>query len=194
MDAQKKEKLYIDLIARADRISPYYLLFGRVPGREGEVRVQLKTPTSLFDCYESSYINRIHFEIKSRVQNQQVMTGQIEAMDYLTEEVHKAKECCTGTSNLKSECVICAWTEGAVVAFLQVEGFDQVVEIETNGQIASEPDCVCSSEPADNSQERCMGTNCVEKQVGVGDFLKNFPQIIKFISRFEYDLISFDTI
>jgi len=99
-----------------------------------------------------------------------VVTGQIEAMDYLTEEVHKAKECCTGTTNFKSECVTCAWTEEAVVAFLQVEGFDQMEDIETNDQILSEPDCVCSSEPADNYQATCMGTNCVEKQVGVGDF------------------------
>ena len=158
------------MIARADSISPYYLLFGRVPGSEREVKVKLKMPESLFDCYETAYISRIHFEIRSRLENSHTVTGQIEAMDYLTEEVHKAKECCTGTTNFKSECVTCAWTEEAAVAFLQVEGFDQVEEIETNGQILSEPDCVCSSEPADNYQATCMGANCVEKQVGVGDF------------------------
>jgi len=158
------------VIARADSISPYYLLFGRVPGSEREVKVKLKMPESLFDCYETAYISRIHFEIRSRLENSHTVTGQIEAMDYLTEEVHKAKECCTGTTNFKSECVTCAWTEEAAVAFLQVEGFDQVEEIETNGTILSEPDCVCDSEPADNYQETCMGTNCVEKQVGVGGF------------------------
>ena len=141
-----------------------------MPGSEREVKVELKMPESLFDCYETAYISRIHFEVKSRVQNQQVVTGQIAALNYLTEEVRKAKVCCEGTSNLKSECVTCAWTEEAAVAFLQVEGFDQVAEIETNGQILSEPDCVCESEPVDNYQQSCVGTNCVEKQVGVGDF------------------------
>jgi len=79
------------VIARADSISPYYLLFGRVPGSEREVKVKLKMPESLFDCYETAYISRIHFEIRSRLENSHTVTGQIEAMDYLTEEVHKPK-------------------------------------------------------------------------------------------------------
>src|SRR6056297_1252590 len=54
------EEIWQEVIARADSISPYYLLLGRVPGREGEVKVEVKMPASVFDCYESSYITRIH--------------------------------------------------------------------------------------------------------------------------------------
>jgi hypothetical protein len=85
--------------------------------------VQLKMPASLFDCYESSYIARIHFEINRRMQNQGTVMGLIEGMNYLTDEVRKAKVCCEGTTNLKSECVTCSWTQEAVNAYFHLEGF-----------------------------------------------------------------------
>jgi hypothetical protein len=176
--ASRVDEIWQEVIARADSISPYYLLFGRVPGDEGEVKVELKMPMSLFDCYESSYIARIHFEIKRRVQDQPIVTGQIEAMNYLTGEVRRAKVCCEGTTNLKSECVTCSWTLEAVNAFLDLEGFDQEVAIETDGEVLPADDCVCETEPADVYQEACVGSNCVAKQVGIAEFevyLNSYP-------------------
>ncbi len=151
---------------------------GRVPGTRGEVKVELKMPASLFDCYESSYIARVDFEINRRVQNQGTVTGLIEGMNYLTDEVRKAKVCCEGTTNLKSECVTCSWTEEAVNAFLDLEGFDQEVSIETDGDVLPADDCVCETEPADEYQEACVGSNCVARQVGIAEFevyLNSYP-------------------
>jgi hypothetical protein len=162
---QGVEDIWPEVIQAADAISPYYLLLGRVPGREREVKVELKMPGSLFDCYESSYIARIHFEIKRRVQNQGTVTGQIEAMEYLTEEVRKAKVCCEGTTNLKSECVTCSWTKSEIKDFFSLEGFDTTKTMISSIIHTDTLACVCENDKyASTYTSVCEGNNCVEIQ------------------------------
>jgi len=133
------------------------------------VKLEMDLPESLFDCYESSYITRIHFEIKRRVQNQKVVTGQLEAMGYLTEEVHKAMECCTGTTNFKSECVTCAWLKSDIKDYFKLHGFDTTKTMFSGIQQMDSLDCVCDNDYSSTFTSICEGINCIEVQTNLSD-------------------------
>lgn len=98
------------------------------------------------------------------------MTDQITGVKFLKEEVRKAKLCLKVTTNLQSECVTHLWMHEAEYAFLQIQSFEQEEAIETKASILNKSDWFGKTEPADPYQQICMGTNCVEKQVGIRDF------------------------
>jgi len=52
---QRFEEIWQEVITRADSISPYYLLFGRVPGYQDSLKIQVKLPIALMDCFDFDY-------------------------------------------------------------------------------------------------------------------------------------------
>lgn len=105
------------------------------------------------------------------------MTDQITGVKFLREEVRKAKLWLKVTTNLQSECVIYLWMQEAEYAFLQIQSFEQEEAIETKASILIESDWFGKTKPADPYQQNCMGTNCVEKQVGIRGF-KIYPSSV----------------
>ena len=113
------------MIARADSISPYYLLFGRVPGRDGELKVELKMPAgSIFRCFDAqniSYFESVHsFSGMGYISD--LVAKIINTMEKLTFEIEKLKKCCE--ENLKTEtCVLCPDNIFEFRSFLEANGF-----------------------------------------------------------------------
>ena len=121
---QGVEDIWPEVIQEANAISPYYLLLGRVPGREGEVKVKLKMPSSsFFSCFDEqkkSYFESVH---SSRVGNMSDLLEKLmKPMKKLTIEIDKLQACCV--ENVKSEtCLLCPKDILEFRGFLESNGF-----------------------------------------------------------------------
>ncbi len=122
---QGVEDVWQEVIQEADAISPYYLLLGRVPGREGEVKVGVKLPGgsffSCFDAQKKNYFESVNSHIG--IDNMSDLVAiLISTMEKLTYEIEELEACCV--ENLKSEtCVLCPENIYEFRGFLESNGF-----------------------------------------------------------------------
>jgi len=112
---QGVEDIWPEVIQEANAISPYYLLLGRVPGREGEVKVELKMPDITEDgCIPNlteEASNLVEFVIerefyhfgRSSYSNPAAL---ITALESLNEFIAMAKVCCENGEDV-SQCLEC---------------------------------------------------------------------------------------
>jgi hypothetical protein len=119
--ASRVDEIWQEVIARADSISPYYMLLGRVPGPEGEVKVQLKMPTGMIACYDFDYNEYWRTQLISKLNYSRGFVALLEAIDYLVLEVVKVKGCCS--SNFKNICASCPQDILEFRTFLESKGF-----------------------------------------------------------------------
>ena len=143
---QGVEDIWPEVIQAADAISPYYLLLGRVPGREGEVKVEVKMPkTNQFDCLQTEFANyennlERYIQVKINYEPINLVENIISSFNKAAKRIREIIVCC---QNLKSsqECSSCIFSAIEYDRVLSSEGLFgiQVDELIENGtQITEE--------------------------------------------------------